>query len=60
MSNDFYCQYGKHWAHKDAKIHTPRQSDYICVECEDERTLHQFRTIQRHRRKDDDCDDEQQ
>jgi hypothetical protein len=58
MAKDFYCQYGKHWADKSAKLHTPRQGDYICSECEDERTLHQFKTIQRHRRKDDDYDDE--
>jgi hypothetical protein len=54
MSNDFYCQYGKHFAHKEAKIHTPRQGDYICIDCEDERILHQLKTIQRHRRREDD------
>lgn len=59
MSNDFYCQYGKHFANKDAKIHTPRQGDYICADCEDERVLHQFRTNERFRRKDDDLDDEE-
>ena len=53
MAKAFYCQYGKHWAGIEAKIHNPRQGDYICSDCEDERTQHQFKTIQRHRRKDD-------
>jgi len=58
MSNAFYCQYGQHWTSTEFKIHSPRQGDYICADCEDERTLHQFKIIQRHRRKDDDYDDE--
>jgi hypothetical protein len=53
MSNDFYCHFGKHWANKDAKIHTPRQGDYICADCEDKRILHQFRSNERYRRHDD-------
>jgi len=53
MSNDFYCQFGEHWAKKESKIHTPRQSDYICVECEDERTLNWAKKEQWRRRKQD-------
>jgi ribosomal protein L37AE/L43A len=53
MSNDFYCRYGQHWAHKDSKIHTPRQGNYICADCEDKRIQHQSKGNDRNRRFDD-------
>jgi ribosomal protein L37AE/L43A len=38
MAKEFYCRYGKHMAKIEAKIHTARQGDYICSDCEETRT----------------------
>jgi predicted SprT family Zn-dependent metalloprotease len=37
-SHEFYCRYGKHFVDKSLKIHTARQGDYICSDCEEKRT----------------------
>lgn len=53
MSNDFYCRYGKHWTGKEYKIHTARQGDYICTECEELRTKDWVKSTVFRRRKED-------
>ena len=57
MSNDFYCRYGEHWAKKEDKIHTARQGNYICTNCEDKRTQNWVKSTLYKRRKDDPVDD---